>query len=897
MIESHFSTGISALDRVFRGLLAGDNLVWQVDAMDDFAPLVPAYCRAAQKEGRRLTYFRFAAHPPLLSESDYGDVHHMDMSKGFEQFITEVRSVIRQAGRGAFFLFDSLSTLAEAWSSDRMLGNFFRLTCPYVFDMESLAYFPIQRGLHSFQALTPIAGTTQIFVDVYRHRGVLHIQPAKVEHRYSPTMYMLHAWEGGEFRPISESATIAEILTERPWSGLDSVRLRLGKWNRTFLQAERIQESLREGQVPTDDPAEVFRSLVQMVFTRDARVIALAEKYLDLGDILAIWKRMIGTGLIGGKSVGMLLARAILRASDPRWSTLLEAHDSFYIGSDVFYSFLVDNGCWLNRQSQRCPQAMGDDLHEARRRVITGWFPDDVVREFAEMLDYFSQSPIIVRSSSLLEDSYGNAFAGKYESVFCANQGSHQKRLDDFVAAVKTIYASTMSEKALRYREHRGLLERDEQMSLLVQRVSGRRYGNLFFPQVAGVGLSVNPYVWNKLIDPKSGMVRLVFGLGTRAVDRSDDDYTRVVALNVPQRRPESDVEEVRQFSQRRVDVIDLDASQVVAVEFSEMAGRKDDIPLHIFASQDRILARRADSQGLPPSSALLLTFEHLLAKTPFVADMRQMLRMLEDAYEYPVDLEFTANFMGDEQYKINLVQCRPLQVGMDVAAASLPETVSEDDVVLGACGAVIGKSRHHAIDRIVYVTPSVYGQLPTQDRYAVARLIGRILHTDTDRSKRVMLAGPGRWGTTMPTLGVPVSFAEIDTVSVLCEIVAMRENLVPDVSLGTHFFNDLVEWDMLYLALFPGRAGNAWSLPFFEESPNRLEELVPEAAQWAHAVRVIDLPAAQAPDAALMIWASSVDQKVLCYLDRTGPVSRPTGPATDAEGVGAGTSVFERTA
>ena len=900
MIESHFSTGITALDRVFRGLLPGDNLVWQIDTASDFAPLVPAYCRAAQKAGRRLIYFRFAGHLPWLNEGDVGEVRHLDLSLGFERFITEVRAAIREAGRGAFFLFDCLSELAEVWSSDRMLGNFFMLTCPYVYDMESLAYFPLLRNLHSVQATGPISRTTQIFTEVYRHKGMVYIQPSKVEHRYSPTMYMLHAWDGDRFTPISESSTIAEILTAKAWSGLDAVRFRLGKWNRTFLRAERVWERQQRDDAVDAEAAEIFRELVRMVFSRDERVLALAEKYLDLGDLVGVWKRMIGTGLIGGKSVGMLLARAILRKTDPRWRTLLEAHDSFFIGSDVFYSFLVDNGCWLHRQrqNQTCQQAALDDLHEARRRIITGWFPDDLVSEFAEMLDYFSQSPIIVRSSSLLEDSYGNAFAGKYESVFCANQGSHQKRLDDFIAAVKTIYASTMSEKALRYREKRGLLERDEQMSLLVQRVSGSRCGSLFFPHVAGVGLSVNPYAWNKVIDPTAGMVRLVFGLGTRAVDRSDDDYTRVVALNAPQRRPESDVDEVRQYSQRRVDVIDLDANQVVAVEFSEMTTRRDDLPLHIFASQDEGLARRAANRGLPPPNVLLLTFDHLLSQTSFVADMRQMLGILNAAYEYPIDLEFTANFSADGSHRINLVQCRPLQVASDTGTASLPATVTPEDIVLEACGAVIGKSRHHAIDRIVYVVPAVYGQLPTQDRYAVARLIGRVLHADDGpRPEKILLAGPGRWGTTMPVLGVPVSFAEIDTVAVLCEIVAMRENLVPDVSLGTHFFNDLVEWDMLYLALFPGRAGNEWSLPFFEESPNRLADLVPEAARWAHAIRVIDVAPTEATSQALMIWASSAEQRVVCYRQRQDHGALPAGPRTDAETVGGGNSVFERTA
>ncbi len=233
---------------------------------------------------------------------------------------------------------------------------------------------------------------------------------------------------------------------------------------------------------------------------------------------------------------------------------------------------------------------------------------------------------------------------------------------------------------------------------------------------------------------------------------------------------------------------------------------------------------------------------------------MREMLSALHAAYDYPVNLEFTANFFAKDQYRVNLVQCRPLQVVAGSAAAELPAPVAAEDVVLETCGAVIGQSRVTTIDRVVYVAPSVYGQMTIQDRYSVARLIGKLLHPAEIRpavdrpSQHVMLIGPGRWGTTTPSLGVPVSFAEIDTVSVLCEIVAMREDLIPDVSLGTHFFNDLVECDMLYLALFPGKKGNGWNREFFESAPNRLSDLMPDAARWEHVVRVIDFPGSQAP-------------------------------------------------
>lgn len=870
-----FSTGSPALDRLFRGLLPGDNLVWHLDAIADFAPIVAGTPQAAARAGRRLIYVRFASHTPLFDAQAGVEVHQTDPAAGFERFVTEVRGLIREAGSGACFVFDALSALAEVWASDRMLGNFFMLTCPYVYDLESIAHFALLRGRHSIHATDPISRTTQIFTEVYRHRGLLHLQPTKVEHRYSKTMYLLHAWEGDDCTPIVDSATMAEILTNRPWPGLDALRFRLGKWNRTFLDAERVWGHVQGGEPVNGGAGNAFRTLLTMLFSRDERVLTLAERYLDLGDLLAIWRRMIGTGLIGGKSVGMLLARAILRRTDPRWEQLLEPHDSFFIGSDIFYSYLVDNGCWLYRQRQ---QVCADDLHEARRRIITGRFPDDLLREFAELLDYFSQSPIIVRSSSLLEDSYGNAFAGKYESVFCANLGSQQKRLHDFIAAIKTVYASALSEKAMRYRAQRGLLDCEEQMSLLVQRVSGSRHGSHFFPQIAGVGLSRNPYVWSPLIDPAAGMVRLVFGLGTRAVDRADDDYTRVVALNAPRRRPESDADEVRQFSQRRVDLIDLDASQVVAVEFAELAVAGLDLPLDTFASPDR-------GAGLGQPGPLLLTFDRLLAKTSFVTDLRALLGALEQAYAWPVDIEFTANFSADGAWHINLVQCRPLQLADNVAATVEPALITADHLVLASRGAVIGTSRQIAIERVVYVVPAVYAQLPLQTRYAVARLVGRVLHCE-QTPRRTLLVGPGRWGTTTPTLGVPVSFAEIDTVAVLCELVTMREGLVPDVSLGTHFFADLVEQDMLYMALFPGRDGHTVNSAFFEQTPNRLTELLADAADLAAAVRVIDLPLYHADQpAALTLWADSLEQRVLCYLDQVPPA---TGGALTCLGAGA---------
>jgi hypothetical protein len=422
-----------------------------------------------------------------------------------------------------------------------------------------------------------------------------------------------------------------------------------------------------------------------------------------------------------------------------------------------------------------------------------------------------------------------------------------------------------MSEEALLYRSHRGLLDGDEQMALLVQRVSGAIHGHLFYPQVAGVGLSYNPYVWSGYIEPQAGMVRIVFGLGTRAVERADDDYTRVVALNAPLRRPEADLHEVAGYAQRRVDVLDLGANRFESMSIDEVVRVSPELPIDMFAARKEV-SGAGTGPALP--SHTVLTFDRLLSTTPFVSDMREMLSVLRDAYGSQVDIEFTTNFLDDGSYRINLVQCRPLQVREEGGSMlPLPRRILRRDKVFESRGPVIGQNSHARIDRLIYVEPSAYGDMPVAERPSVARLIGRLTHVGgIEERKSIMLLGPGRWGTKMASLGVPVSFGEINTVSVLCEIVAMGKHIVPDVSLGTHFFNDIVESNMLYLAIFPSAKGSFLSEEFFKRSGNRLPELLPDDAGWSGVVRVIDLPE-EGSGRLLYLSADSLKQRAVCYL------------------------------
>ena len=165
----------------------------------------------------------------------------------------------------------------------------------------------------------------------------------------------------------------------------------------------------------------------------------------------------------------------------------------------------------------------------------------------------------------------------------------------------------------------------------------------------------------------------LVFGMGTRAVDRTDDDYTRLVALNAPARRPESNFDEVCEYSQHRVDYLNLSANRLVSGHFLDLVKENLDLPLEMVASRDDSIQRE---QAAPNH---VLTFDGLLSATPFVDDMREILSTIEEAYQNPVDIEFTANFSSDNKFRINLLQCRPLQVqGTETAklpTAKLPTT------------------------------------------------------------------------------------------------------------------------------------------------------------------------------------------------------------------------------
>ncbi|MBD3426681.1 MAG: phosphoenolpyruvate synthase [Candidatus Omnitrophica bacterium] len=852
-----FSTGIKGLDDILRGLRSGDNVVWQIDRIEEYKDFVLPYVSQAVAEGKKIVYMRFAAHEPLLERSEKVKRYELDARGGFESFTTQVHKIITEEGHGAYYVFDCLSDLLQAWATDLMIGNFFMVTCPYLYELDTIAYFGIYRNNHSFWTIARIRETTQLLLDVYRRDDEYYIHPLKVWNRYSPTMFLPHLKKGDKFVPITDSADAAEVLSYIKQKGVNNVKRNLDYWDRLFLQAEEM------GKDParSAEGEQMRKLLCRIMMSRDEKMLSLAVENFSLAELIDIKSRLIGTGYIGGKAVGMLLARKILSdESSLNWQGMSEPHDSFYVGSDVFYSYIVQNGWWKLRMEQKTEEGYFDAARVLKEKLLHGRFHEGVMEQFQQIIEYFGTSPIIVRSSSLLEDGFGNAFAGKYESVFCPNQGSPEQRYMQFAEAVRTIYSSTMSEDALTYRRQRGLDKMDEQMALLVQRVSGSYHKDLFFPDIGGVGISYNTYVWNTKMKSESGVLRMVFGLGTRAVNRVEGDYPRIAALDAPLMKPYANMADVKKFSQRDVDVIDLRKNLFTTKKFEDLLGEGLDIKLEYIAIKDEEVARNQREKGVKGRDYWIITLDNLLANEKFTGTLKKVLKTLEENYHYPVEIEFTVNFASDGRFKISLLQCRPLQTRGLGKKVEIPRQINKEKLFFSSEGYFLGGNISQPVDRIIYVDPASYIALNQSGKYDIARIMGKLNKRINRAEVKTLLLGPGRWGTSTPSLGVPVSFAEINNIAMMGEIAFPEGNLMPELSFGTHFFQDLIETNIFYVALFPENDNVVFNTEWLKNCENVFAELVPDADKYSGVISVYE-----AKNTGLKIMSDILSQKVVC--------------------------------
>ena len=591
---------------------------------------------------------------------------------------------------------------------------------------------------------------------------------------------------------------------------------------------------------------EIKVVLIRNMISDQLRYINIARDWFTIADLAEVRLHKIGYGRIGGKAAGMLLAARILK-DHPRVDIRenIRTPESYYMGSDLLYTFIsVNNLHHWNDQKYKDEEEMRQDYPKILEDYARSEFPPGIIDRLKTLLVSVGHKPLIVRSSSLLEDNFGTAFAGKYDSIFCPNQGKIEENLTALTRAIARIYASTLNPTALLYRRSRGLQDYDERMAVLIQVVEGSRFGDYYLPDAAGVAFSHNQYRWSPQIRPEEGFVRMVWGLGTRAVDRVGNDYPRLVALSHPTLRPSSTVDSIRRYSQQYVDLIDLKDNLMKTLPIHEvLTGTYP--PLRYLAQVDQdgyfrsLRSRLVDSEP----SQLILTFEDLLRRTPFPERMRNLLTVLEKEYNSPVDVEFTVEILDQQhkpEIKISIIQCRPLSYMREESQMDIPKNLKPEKVVFSSSIMVAGGWLED-INYVLFVPPEGYFSILSHaDRNKLERAIGKL--NGALSGQNFICVGPGRWGTSNPDLGVHVDYADIFNCKALVELSGQGIGPDPESSLGTHFFQDLLEGEIFPLATHVGE--DDFNRDFFYNTPNRLAkwiEVDPILFDYLRLIRVSD--------------------------------------------------------
>lgn len=675
------------------------------------------------------------------------------------------------------------------------------------------------------------------------------------------------------FEEIVESA-VNENRSGQPRKVYLTINPELTPWNLLFAQAEKyaayppeLYENVKHHLM------SIVVVLIKGLVSDHLAFIHIARKFITIFDLREIRAHRMGRGKIGGKAAGMLLAYNILDRPEPEdeidLGNYIGLPETHFLGSDVYYNFKdINNFEQFSSQKYLTREEIEREYPRILKAYLSGKFPKDITDKLRELLEDIGAAPIIVRSSSLLEDNFGSSFAGKYESYFLANQGTVEENLTALIEAVIKIYASVLTPDALFYRQIHGLDDYDERMAILIQKVQGKRYGQYFFPYIAGVGFSRNPFIWNNKLKREDGFLRIVLGLGTRAVDRVSRDYPRMIGLSHPLIRPEKTTRDIIRYSQQFIDVIDLTEGGEKTIPVSEVLSCDFPGVQYIASVDEGDYVKPIFSLGsqIPPEN-LVLTFDNLLKNTDFAKIMKTILRKLERHYGRPVDIEFTVELIPGypkPSFKIYLLQCRPLSNRDWDPNIAVPQNIPKPDQIFSSTR-IVPQGVVDKITYIIYVDPERYIQIQDNGlRLDLARTISRL--NKKLEGEVFILMGPGRWGSSNSDLGVKISYADIYNTSMLIEIAIPRNGANPELSYGTHFFQDLVETNIYPLALFPESIENVFNKAFFDQAHNHLALLLPQDSDLADYIKVIKV-SKESQGRLLRVVMSANHNQALAYL------------------------------
>lgn len=579
-------------------------------------------------------------------------------------------------------------------------------------------------------------------------------------------------------------------------------------------------------------------------------------------------------GKIGGKGSGLFIAKQIIESSLEEHPELagIKTPKTWYVSSDELKILIEENNLDELNEHKYLDLV---DIRTSYPRIIqllkNAKMSPYILNDLSAILENSENKPLIVRSSSLLEDQLNSSFSGKYKSLFLTNTGTKSERLTRLVEGILEVYASMFNPDSIQYRKERGLLDCSEQMGLLIQEVVGRRIGSYFFPLYAGVAFSHNELRWSPRIKSEDGLLRMVMGLGTRAVDRVGEDFPILLSPGQPNLRVNQLPESLKKYSPQKIDVLDLEKNQFLTLPISHLISEYGNaIPkINHIASlvKDDFITDLLPLLTNFKTEEIIITFDHLIKKTPTIKHLQTLLNLLQEKLGYPVDIEFASD--GENLY---LLQCRPQSRTIDNAPAAIPTNIAFQNTVFTA-HKYISNGTVTGIKTVVYVDPKEYSTLKTYDELlSVGRAISA-LNTALPR-KSFILLGPGRWGSRGDIkLGVSIAYSDINNTAMLIEIAHKESRHQPELSFGTHFFQDLVEENIKYLPLYPDDNDIIFNNAFFTENKNALETIAPQYAHLENVIKVICIED-NYYGKELNILMNADLEKAIAYIDTTAQVS-----------------------
>jgi pyruvate,water dikinase len=611
---------------------------------------------------------------------------------------------------------------------------------------------------------------------------------------------------------------------------------------------ERYSTIAKQGIELTAPREKWFRmALIRRLLSDQPSFLEAAKRYIEIDDFHDFVNHMIHTadshGKLGGKSAGLFLAEQVLKKSpgQDKFISDIKTPKTWYLSSDSVFSFMSYNNLediieQKYKDFYQIRQEYPYILHVFKNSPL----PPEIIKGLSLALDDFGEVPLIVRSSSLLEDRANLAFAGKYKSLFIANQGPKEERLAALMDAVTEVFASMFAPDPIEYRYGHQLVDYHEEMGILVQEVVGTKIGHYYLPAFGGVAFSNNEYPWSSRIQREDGLVRVVPGLGTRAVDRLRGDYPILIAPGQPKIRVNVTPEEIIHYSPQKLDVINLKTKTFETVDFRSLVREcGEEFPLihQLVSVLEHDHLRQPNAMGINfQEDNLVMTFEGLFTRSPFLHQVSTILSILQKALNHPVDIEFAHD--GSHFY---LLQCRAQSYRGDAYPIEIPEDIPVQQIIFSA-NRFITNGSIPDITHIVYVDPQKYSELDNYpDLAAVGRAVGML--NQVLPKKRFILMGPGRWGSRGDIkLGINVTYSDINNTAMMIEIARKQKDYLPEPSFGTHFFLDLIEDSIRYLPLYPDDPEVIFNEDYLTSQENILPDLLPDCAGLSAVLKVIDV-------------------------------------------------------